>query len=61
MKYICHECGYIYDEEAGDIEHGIAPGTLWKDLPDDWHCPLCLASFGAFSPLDGDDATEHPY
>lgn len=42
-KYVCSICGYVYDEEAGDPENGIEPGTKWEDLPDDWACPLCGA------------------
>jgi rubredoxin-NAD+ reductase len=41
MKYICSVCGYEYDEEAGDPANGIAPGTKWEDVPDDFSCPLC--------------------
>ncbi len=41
MKYICEVCGYVYDEELGDEENGIAKGTKWEDLPDDFECPLC--------------------
>ena len=41
MKYICSVCGYEYDEEAGDTANGIAPGTKWEDVPDDFSCPLC--------------------
>lgn len=37
----CVICAYIYDEEVGDVEHGIAPGTRWEDVPDDWKCPEC--------------------
>ncbi|WP_373413347.1 rubredoxin [Methylobacter tundripaludum] len=40
-KYQCGTCGHIYDEAEGDLDTGIAPGTLWKDIPDDWHCPEC--------------------
>jgi rubredoxin len=40
-KYICTVCGYIYDEAAGDPDNGIAPGTKFEDVPDDWVCPLC--------------------
>ena len=40
-KYVCSICGYVYDEAAGIPEKGIAPGTKWEDLPDDWVCPLC--------------------
>lgn len=40
MKYVC-PCGYVYDETVGDAENGIAAGTLFEDLPDDWTCPVC--------------------
>ena len=40
-KYVCVVCGYIYDEELGDPENGIAPGTKWEDVPEDYMCPLC--------------------
>lgn len=40
-KYECEVCGYIYDEEKGDPDNGIAPGTKWEDIPEDWVCPLC--------------------
>ena len=40
MKYEC-ACGYVYDEELGDPDNGIEPGTKWEDLPDDYTCPLC--------------------
>ncbi|MBQ6717599.1 MAG: rubredoxin [Clostridia bacterium] len=40
-KYVCNICGWVYDEAAGDEEHGIAPGTKFEDLPDDFVCPLC--------------------
>ena len=42
MQYICEVCGYIYDEESGDAEHGVAPGTRWEDVPQDYLCPLCM-------------------
>ena len=41
MKYVCQACGYVYDEELGDPENGIEPGTKFEDLPDDYECPLC--------------------
>jgi rubredoxin len=41
MKYVCQICGYTYDPEAGDTDLGIAAGTAWEDLPDDFICPLC--------------------
>ena len=37
MKYVCNVCGYTYDEETGDPDNGIAPGTKWED----YTCPLC--------------------
>ena len=37
-SYSCMYCGYIYDEEAGDPDNGIAPGTRWEDIPEDWCC-----------------------
>lgn len=40
-KYICRACGLIYDEELGDPDSGLAPGTRFEDIPDDWECPLC--------------------
>lgn len=47
-KFICTICGYVYDEAAGIPEAGIAPGTKWEDLPDDWVCPVCGASKSDF-------------
>ena len=40
-KYVCEVCDWVYDPEVGDPEHGIAPGTAFDDIPDDWVCPLC--------------------
>lgn len=42
-KYVCLVCGYVYDEAEGDQDTGIAPGTLWEDVPEDFVCPLCGA------------------
>ena len=41
--WMCLICGWIYDEAAGDPEHGIAPGTRWTDIPMNWTCPECGA------------------
>ena len=49
MKYVCNLCGYVYDEAAGDPDNGIAPGTKWEDVPEDWVCPLCGAGKEEFS------------
>ncbi|HHV12954.1 MAG TPA: rubredoxin [Clostridiales bacterium] len=46
--YKCSICGYIYDEAKGIPEAGIAPGTRWEDLPEDWACPLCGAAKADF-------------
>ena len=35
MKYICDVCGYVYDEEMGDPDNGVAAGTKWEDVPED--------------------------
>lgn len=48
-KYICDVCDWIYDEELGLPEQGIAPGTKFEDLPDDFLCPLCLVGKEFFS------------
>ena len=40
-KYVCSICGFVYDEEKGYPEEGIAPGTKWEDVPADFVCPLC--------------------
>jgi rubredoxin len=40
-KWQCIICGFIYDEEAGLESEGLAPGTKWEDIPDDWVCPEC--------------------
>lgn len=37
----CMTCGYIYNEAEGEPEDGIAPGTAWEDVPEDWICPEC--------------------
>ena len=41
MKYVCDVCGWVYDEDEGYAEGGIAAGTNYEDLPDDFVCPLC--------------------
>ena len=41
--YMCAICGFVYDEEKGLPEEGIAPKTKWDDIPQDWVCPECGA------------------
>ena len=50
-KWACTVCDLVYDPVKGDPEHGIAPGTSFDDLPDDWACPLCGAIKRAFRRL----------
>ena len=52
QKYVCIPCGYIYDPALGDPDNGIAPGTSFEDLPDDWQCPLCFVGKDDFEPLE---------
>ncbi len=52
-KYECVICGYIYDEELGIPDDGIAPGTKWDDIPEDWECPDCGISKFDFDLLEG--------
>lgn len=40
-KYKCTICGHVYDPKVGDPDSGIAPGTAFEDIPDDWVCPIC--------------------
>lgn len=40
-RWLCLGCGFLYDEALGLPEYGLKPGTLWKDVPDDWCCPDC--------------------
>jgi rubredoxin len=42
-RWQCLNCAFIYDEALGAPEDGLAPGTRWEDIPDDWYCPTCGA------------------
>ena len=46
-KYIC-PCGYEYDPAVGDPDNGVAPGTAWENVPEDWACPVCGLDKDAF-------------
>ncbi len=48
--YICRACGLIYDESKGDADSGLAAGTRFADIPDDWACPLCGVTKSDFEP-----------
>ena len=51
-KYVCEPCGYVYDPEVGDPDGGIAPGTAFEDIPDDWVCPICGMGKDVFVPKE---------
>jgi flavorubredoxin/rubredoxin len=51
-KYRCVVCGYIYDPAKGDPDSGIAPGTPFEDIPEDWSCPVCGVTKHDFEPLE---------
>ena len=52
QRYVCIPCGWIYDPVEGDPDSGIAPGTPFKDSPDDWTCPACGVGKEYFKPED---------
>ncbi len=51
-KYRCLKCGYIYDEAEGCSHSGIAAGTRWEDVPENWLCPECGAVKSLFELMD---------
>ncbi len=51
-RWMCMVCDYVYDEALGDPEHGLAPGTRFEDIPDDWVCPDCGVGKDDFGLLD---------
>ena len=53
-KYVCTVCGYVYDPEKGDPDSGIAPGTPFEEIPDDWVCPVCGVSKDMFEKMKGE-------
>jgi rubredoxin len=48
-KYECSICGYVYDPAAGDPDNGVAPGTKFEDVSEDWVCPVCGAPKSEFN------------
>ena len=52
IKWKCEICGYIYDSQLGDPEHGIKPGVSYEDLPDTWVCPMCGAPKDMFEKIE---------
>jgi rubredoxin len=51
-KWECMVCGYVYDPETGDPDGGIAPGTPFENLPDNWVCPDCGAGKDMFEKVE---------
>jgi rubredoxin len=51
-KFQCIVCGFIYDETEGLPEEGIAAGTSWADIPEDWECPECGVSKSDFEMVE---------
>ena len=47
--YVCSVCNYEYNPATGDSAGGIAPGTKFEDIPEDWVCPVCGATKSQFS------------
>lgn len=52
-EYLCKACGYVYNECDGDVDSGLAPGTRFEDIPDDWYCPICGVSKADFVLVEG--------
>lgn len=50
-KYECQACGYVYNPEKGDPENGVAPGTAFEDVSEDWVCPVCGAGKDVFEKI----------
>lgn len=49
-EWVCRVCGWVYDEAKGDPDSGLAPGTRYEDIPDDWACPICGVAKGDLEP-----------
>ena len=59
-RWECIVCGLIYDEKEGWPEDGIAPGTKWEDVPDDWTCPDCGVGKEDFELIPGSEDDDTP-
>jgi rubredoxin-NAD+ reductase len=51
-RWLCEACGLVYDEARGDPDGGLAPGTRFEDIPDDWRCPVCGVGKADFRPIE---------
>ena len=54
--YVCSICGWTYSEEEGAPDHGIAPGTKWEAVAEDFRCPICKVPKSKFEM----EASEEP-
>ena len=50
-KYVCTDCGYVYDFKIGDPDNKIKSGTTFEDITEKWVCPLCAAKKEQFKKL----------
>jgi rubredoxin-NAD+ reductase len=61
-KWECIVCGWVYDETKGDPDSGLAPGTRWEDVPDDWICPDCGVGKDDFEMIEATESeTDVPH
>ncbi len=60
-KWECIVCGWVYDEETGDPDSGIAPGTKWEDIPEDWLCPDCGVGKEDFELIEQSEPSAVPH
>lgn len=47
-NYECSACGYVYEQNKGDKQSNIAPGTSFEDLPSSFVCPACRSPKNRF-------------
>lgn len=59
-EWICRVCGWVYDEAKGDPDSGLAPGTRYADIPDDWACPICGVAKSDLTPHQPAPAVARP-
>ncbi len=50
--WMCIICGWVYEEEKGCPEEGIAAGTRWEDVSEFWVCPDCGAGKEDFEMIE---------
>ncbi|MBW2941167.1 FAD-dependent oxidoreductase [Zhongshania aquimaris] len=60
-KWECIVCGWVYDEKVGDPDSGIAAGTRWEDIPDDWLCPDCGVGKEDFEMIEKSEESDLPH